>query len=177
MNTVWFAHGKESGPWGTKITALAKIAEKLGWKVESPDYQGINDPDKRVAQLLELYQAPQGKTVLAGSSMGGYVSLVASQQLAPEGLFLMAPALGIPGYAESSPEPRADQVALVHGWRDGIIPAATVIDYAAQRNLPLQLVDDEHPLSGSLPQLASLFRDFLVTITNRPDAARLAPHL
>ena len=51
---VIFAHGKESGPWGSKIQHLAAIADELGYTVDSPDYQGMDDPRDRVARLLEL---------------------------------------------------------------------------------------------------------------------------
>lgn len=36
---VVFSHGKESGPWGSKIQALAKVAERLGGDVISVDYR------------------------------------------------------------------------------------------------------------------------------------------
>jgi len=177
MNTVWFAHGKESGPQGRKIESLSKVAEALGWEVESPDYQGMADPDARVAHLLDRYQASGGKLVLVGSSMGGYVSMVASQQLAPEGLFLMAPAIGMPGYAHPEPDISAGQCAIVHGWHDEVVPPRNVIRYAETRHVPLHLLDDDHPLSHSLPQLCSLFRRFLQDIAAQPDAARLVPHI
>ena len=35
---IYFAHGKESGPWGSKIKRLAGIAKDLGCAVESIDY-------------------------------------------------------------------------------------------------------------------------------------------
>src|SRR5690348_225810 len=99
---VVFAHGKESGPWGTKITRLAEVARALKFDVLSPDYSRTHDPKERVAMLLEL--APRaGTLVLAGSSMGGYVSAMACAALKPRALFLMAPALYFPGWDE---EPR-----------------------------------------------------------------------
>jgi len=177
MNTIWFAHGKESGPQGRKIEALSLVAGKLGWKVESPDYRGMDDPEARVAHLLDLYQAGSGKLVLAGSSMGGYVSMVASQQLAPEGLFLMAPAIGMPGYAHPEPEISAGQCAIVHGWQDAVVPPRNVMRYAEQRHITLHLLDDDHPLGHTLPLLSSLFHGFLQEIAAHPDAARLAPHI
>ena len=45
---VIFSHGQESGPWGTKIQAMAAAARALGCRVESIDYQGIADPAARV---------------------------------------------------------------------------------------------------------------------------------
>ena len=35
--TVVFSHGKESGPWGTKIMAMAAVVRDLGLTVESVD--------------------------------------------------------------------------------------------------------------------------------------------
>ena len=48
---VYFSHGKESGPWGTKIKRLAVIAEERGCAVESVDYTDTMDPDLRVERL------------------------------------------------------------------------------------------------------------------------------
>ena len=56
---VCFAHGKESGPWGTKITYLAAIARTRGFAVESPDYSHTHDPRRRLAQLLD--QPPRAR--------------------------------------------------------------------------------------------------------------------
>src|SRR5690242_244280 len=89
---VVFSHGKESGPWGTKITRLAEVAENLGFGVLSVDYTGTADPDERVRLLLGAVAPSDVRLVLVGSSMGGYVSTLASPTLLPNGLFLMAPA-------------------------------------------------------------------------------------
>ncbi len=68
--TVYFAHGKESGPWGTKIRTLAEIAKKRGFDVISPDYSTISSPDERVQLLIEQVSksARSEQLVLAGSS-------------------------------------------------------------------------------------------------------------
>ena len=89
--TVIFAHGRESGPWGTKIRALAKVAEKFGCRVISRDDSDNRDPELRVARLVDEVKSIDGPVVLVGSSMGGYVATVASQVVRPVGLFLMAP--------------------------------------------------------------------------------------
>ena len=47
-DVVVFSHGKESGPWGTKILALADIARASGWRVESVDYRGLESVDDRL---------------------------------------------------------------------------------------------------------------------------------
>lgn len=51
--TVYFNHGKESGPWGSKISKLAEVARKKGFAVESIDYQDLPDADPRVERLLQ----------------------------------------------------------------------------------------------------------------------------
>jgi len=49
---IYFSHGKESGPWGTKIRRLAAVARRVGWQVTSPDYTATHNPDARVQLLL-----------------------------------------------------------------------------------------------------------------------------
>ena len=101
--TVCFCHGRESGPWGTKIRRLARVAEQFGCRVVSLDDRDTQDPDERVSRLLTTVADLPGPLILVGSSMGGYVAAVASAQLQPVGLFLMAPAVGLPGYESLRP--------------------------------------------------------------------------
>jgi alpha/beta superfamily hydrolase len=156
---VCFAHGKESGPWGTKITRLAEVARARGFDVMSPDYSHSHDPKERVAHLLQL--APRAeRLVLVGSSMGGYVSAMACAALRPQGLFLIAPALYFPGWDE---EP-ADCPALttvVHGWADDVVPVERGIAFARRNRAALHLLDSGHTLNDQLPALALLFEDLL----------------
>ena len=50
---IYFAHGKESGPWGSKIKRLAGIAEDLGCAVESIDYTaGLTTLFRRKTQYV-----------------------------------------------------------------------------------------------------------------------------
>ncbi len=90
---VCFSHGKESGPWGTKIQALAEIARAKAWVVESLDYQGMDDPQERVDLLVDWCRKQAAPVVLAGSSMGGHVVAAAANIVAPVGIFVMAPGI------------------------------------------------------------------------------------
>lgn len=165
---VYFAHGKESGPWGRKIQALAVVAEACGFQVESPDYQFSFDPDERVRHLLSL-EPRADCLVLVGSSMGGYVSTIASQSLAPAGLFLLAPAVYMPGY-DADPAPRAGLIEIVHGWSDPIIPVDHAIRLAREQRARLHLLDSAHTLNDQIPYLEILFRHFLNEVSSRrPD--------
>lgn len=158
---VYFAHGKESGPWGTKITQLAEIAKSKGFHVESPDYSGMTDPEARVEKLLELKPAAAHCLVLVGSSMGGYVSTMAAQDLKPAGLFLLAPAFFRAEYDMQNPTPVAGTTMIVHGWDDELISADDIIRYAKEHKVRLDLVLSDHRLISAMPTIEKLFADFL----------------
>ena len=160
---IYFSHGKESGPWGTKIRRLAAVSRRLGWQVTSLDYTATRNPDARVQMLLDAHLVDE-PLVLAGSSMGGYVSLVAAQTLHPAGIFLLAPAIGLPGYAVPKPDPRPTVIEIVHGWRDDIVPPENVIAFAREQRASLHLLDDGHRLVNVLPQIEALFAAFLTQV-------------
>ena len=161
---VYFAHGQESGPWGTKIKSLAKIATNQGFAVESPDYSGIMNPDQRVSKLLELNPKSSGKLILAGSSMGAWVSLKASGIIFPDGLFLLAPAVYIGEYSEEAPVPKARACCIIHGWNDDVVPVNQVIEFSWEHGLELHLMDSDHRLTDQLPMLENLFAHFLENV-------------
>jgi pimeloyl-ACP methyl ester carboxylesterase len=157
---VCFAHGKESGPWGTKITHLAAVARRRGCEVMSPDYSHTHDPHARVAQLLQLAPAARRALVLVGSSMGGYVSAMACAALRPQALFLMAPALYFEGFDEEPAAiPRLSAVA--HGWSDDIVPVERAIRFARGHGAALHVLNSGHTLNDQLPALELLFDDLL----------------
>jgi len=158
---VLFAHGKESGPWGSKIRHLAAIAEHLGMQVLSPDYSDLPDPDARVARLVATPLPAHDRLILVGSSMGGYVSTVASKALNPAALFLMAPAFYMPGYAVQEPLPGSARVCVVFGWQDEVIPVEHGIRFAQAHRAALHVLDSDHRLNSVLPELGALFERFV----------------
>lgn len=164
---AYFSHGKESGPWGTKIKRLAKIAENRGCGVESIDYTDTMDPDLRAERLLGVLAKEQDEFVLVGSSMGGYVSLVASQEVHAAAIFLMAPALYIPGFERQAYRSRCSHIEIVHGWSDDVIPVENSIKYAKQADCTLHLISGDHPLNSSLEVVAGLFDKFLEQVIDQ----------
>lgn len=164
------SHGFESGPDATKVTALAEVAERLGWTHERPDFtdldarQGVTplgDVPARIARLLALAEAAaaRGPLVLAGSSLGAYVSGFVSLQVPAAGLYLMAP----PVVMQGAPAMPAASVAIsiIHGWHDELIPAAEVIEWAAVRAARLLLVNDSHRLADHVEASAEAFAALL----------------
>ena len=169
---VVFSHGKESGPLGSKICALMRVAELQGAQTlsvnyrEDPDGTAIDhdapgEADRRVAQLLATPLPAHDRLVLVGSSMGGYVSTVASENLKPDGLFLLAPAFYLPGYACQDPVPYATSTLIVHGWGDDVVPPGNSIDFARRHRCALHLLDGDHRLNAALPAIEPLFGLYL----------------
>ena len=159
---VCFSHGKESGPWGSKISAMADLARDCGLEVESIDYRGMDDPLARVAKLVAHCQPLQKPLVLVGSSMGGHVAAAASAQLpAVRGLFLIAPAFYMPGYEALTPVPRATRITIVHGWRDDVVPVDNSIRFAREQHAGLHLIDGDHRLTDHIFEINRFFDWFL----------------
>lgn len=159
---IYFAHGKESGPWGSKIKRLADMAKDLGCAVQSIDYTDLPDsPDLRVERLLDTLKDEAGRFILVGSSMGGYVSLVASGKVKADGVFLLAPALNISGYQHQSYPTDNQHLEIVHGWSDDIIPPEKSICFAKEADCTLHLISGDHRLNTSLETVGALFELFL----------------
>jgi predicted alpha/beta hydrolase family esterase len=167
---VIFAHGRESGPWGTKIRALASVAERFGCRVISRDDSDNPDPDLRVVRLIDEVKALEGPVVLVGSSMGGYVVTVASQAVRPVGLFLMAPAFGLPGYDNQAPLPISRELTVVYGWGDDVVPVGPVFEFAEKHQAMLHLVPAGHALLEQVDWLTQLFELFLNRCLQRDGA-------
>jgi len=159
------SHGLESGPDATKVSALAAVAAPLGFESVRPDFRDldaardVNRIDARIARLVE--HAPRERqVVLAGSSMGAFISGFASFELNCIGLFLIALPLSIPGYARQFTAQRVP-TALVHGWDDELCPVDAAVDFARARGDTITLVRDEHRLAAHVDFVAEQFRLFL----------------
>jgi alpha/beta superfamily hydrolase len=159
---VVFSHGLHSTPFSTKIRALYEIAESEGYDVAAVDYRGVDDPDDRVQMLQEFCRDFTGHLVLVGSSLGGYVSLAAAPTLHAKGVFLMAPAIDMPGIPPLKRGLPNCPIALVHGWRDEVIPCEQSMRFARENRLTLHLVEADHRLHAALPFLRYLFQYFLI---------------
>ncbi len=170
---VILSHGFESGPDATKVTALAEVAGRLGWSHERPDYTDLDarhevsrlgDVPARVERLLRLASAAAGRgpLVLAGSSLGAWISGHVSRQLPVAGLFLMAPPVRLdPAHPLQAAEV---PLSLVHGWGDELIPATDVVGWAAARRARLLLVDDDHRLGAHVEASAEAFAALLASL-------------
>jgi hypothetical protein len=93
--------------------------------------------------------------------MGAYVSGLAATSLKPAGLFLLAPAFGLPGYAQPHPRVQVPRLEIVHGWHDEVVPVDNAIDFGRAHGAALHLLDADHRLMAVLDQIEVLFGLFL----------------
>lgn len=164
VDHVVFSHGLESGPWGTKIQAMAETARAAGAEVVSIDYQGMREPQPRVDKLLAALAGLEGRVVLVGSSMGGHVATAAAQSFEAAGVFVLAPAFHVAGYEDITPPAPACPMEIVHGWHDDVVPVDNSIRFAREHDVTLHLVDSDHRLGSALVVINELLAAFLARL-------------
>lgn len=165
MKTIIFSHGKESGPYGSKFKHLINISKELGFNTISIDYRDLINPEERVSRLIQESKNYE-EVVLVGSSMGGYASIVASESINPLGLFLLAPAVYIPGYQKQEYFPKAKESHIIFGYNDEIIPVQNGIRLALENEMPITLIKSDHRLNSDLEYIGKLFKLFLEKIND-----------
>ena len=162
---VFLSHGLESGPGSTKIQAMKSVAEKYpGVVAEAVDHRSSKDPQTRLKQMqaaMERVGADPGRTVLVGSSMGGWVCAQASQLTPVLGCFLLAPALALAGYPQSRPQISATFSQIIHGWKDDVVPVMPVLELAQQQRISTLVLNDGHRLENSVQRITHEFEHFL----------------
>lgn len=158
---VVFSHGKESGPWGSKITAMAAVVRELGGTAESVDYRGMEDAAARVDKLIQVVAGMEAKVVLVGSSMGGHVAATAAAKVRPRGVFLLAPAFYMAGFEAHTPQDVGCPTAIVHGWNDAVVPVENSIRWAREHGAALHLLESDHRMEDRIEAICGLLRDFL----------------
>ncbi len=164
---IILSHGSDSGPDATKVSALAALAETLGWRTQRPDYRADDargyrgSVAPRIARLRATIEALDTPPLLVGSSMGAFVSGLVSLDVPVAGLLLLATPGAISGQVRAFDLRRGVPTLLIHGWRDEICPLADIHAFAAQRRLPLLVLDDDHRLGASMDAIAAQFRQLL----------------
>ena len=165
---VYFSHGQESGPWGTKISAMAEAVRALGCRAESVDYRGMADPVERADKLAAECAGVEEPLVLVGSSMGGYVAAAAAPRVRPAGLFLLAPAFYLEEYGVPVPPLPEAPLEVVHGWGDDVVPVEDSIRFARECKATLHLVDSDHRLTDAIDEINYYLSRFIRRVAPQP---------
>ena len=164
--TVILSHGSYSGPDATKVSALAKIADELGWKSLRPDFREADklghaaSVQPRVEKLVAAAREAAQPLVLAGSSMGAFVSGLASLQVRCAGIFLIALPTKIPRWSQRFDMANVPAM-LVHGFDDELCPVTAAVRFARARGVPTLLLPDDHRLANHVELIGEQFRLFL----------------
>lgn len=105
--------------------------------------------------------------MLAGSSLGAFISAHASLQVPVAALFLMAPPIRMNA---AHPIDAADvPLSIIHGWDDELIPYADVVAWAQERRARLLMVRDDHRLSRHVQASADAFAGLLSSLQRTND--------
>lgn len=158
---IVFSHGKDGAPWGPKIVAMAEVAKRHGFDIESLDYRGMEDPAARVAKALAFCRTLDSPVVLVGSSLGGHIAAAVSSQVRTRGMFLLAPAFYMKGYEQYTPTPAACPTEIVHGWHDDVVPVENSIRFAREHAATLHILDSDHRLTSGIDTICELLDAFL----------------
>ncbi|EGN74788.1 alpha/beta hydrolase family protein [Idiomarina sp. A28L] len=152
MPSLFFFHGLESGPHGSKYQLIKKAFPEL----ESPDFQDM-DLHQRLAKAAEVTQGLTGVTLI-GSSFGGLLA-ARLYSLYPErfkSLVLLAPAVHTDEGEQVTELPPASRIRVIHGKSDEVVPHAKVAEFCKRFGISLITVEDEHRLASETSQQTML---------------------
>lgn len=161
---LFWSHGLEAAPWGEKSKTMAEVAKQADLTLEALDYRDTKDPEQRAARLLSHLGEPEAPIILAGSSMGAYVSLSVAGEIPVAGLFLVAPALYLPGYKKHLFFNLPKNVEVIHGWHDDVVPVDNSIRFARLHKTNLHILPADHRMTGQAALIGQLFARFLENI-------------
>lgn len=140
---IFFFHGLESGPHGSKYQAMAEH-----YDVISPDFRDqYLETRLRTAEEVTRKHA---NAILVGSSFGGLVAALLYDRY-PErfaSYLLLAPAIHYELAANITQTPATG--TIIHGTQDDIIPIEPVRLFAKNHALTFIEVEDGHRLANSM---------------------------
>ena len=149
-NQLVFVHGLESTAQGTK----GKYFRGKFPQMIIENYTGVF-----ASRMKQMEMTLQGENdlVIVGSSYGGLMAAkfaLAHEPLIKK-LILLAPALNLPEFGKNINQKLYIPVVIYHGTKDTIVDPYIVKEVAGKvfGNLEHHLVEDDHPLSNTFPQL------------------------
>ena len=146
------------------VTTLVKTFAELGFVALRFNFRGVGDSsgvydegNGEVEDVLAVVQYAMQKfgplpLILSGFSFGGYVQARAAEQLHPQKLVLVAPAVG----RFAMPQVPADTL-LIHGEMDEVVALDDVMTWARSQHFPIVVVPEAtHFFHGHLHQIKAI---------------------
>jgi uncharacterized protein len=146
------------------VTTLAKAFVELGYATLRFNFRGVGESGgtfdegkgevEDVLAVVRYARQEYGNLplILSGFSFGGYVQACAAQQLHPQQLVLIAPAVG----RFAMPDVPANTL-LVHGDMDEVVELHELLQWARPQHLPvIVLAGAGHFFHGRLTQLKQI---------------------
>ncbi|HEU0188464.1 MAG TPA: alpha/beta fold hydrolase [Gallionella sp.] len=154
------------------ITTLTKAFMELGFAALRFNFRGVgnsagefDEGDGEIEDVLAVVHHARQEyghlpLILSGFSFGGYVQARAAQQLHPQRLVLVAPAVGrsVPSFENNTSMPHVPHnTLLIHGEQDDVVALADVMEWARPQHLPIVVLPGaEHFFHGRLNQIKQL---------------------
>lgn len=148
------------------VSTLAKTFAELGFAALRFNFRGVggsigeydhgNGEVEDVIAVTHYAWREFGRLplILAGFSFGGYVQARAAQQLHPQRMVLVAPAVG-----RFAMPPVPPGTLLIHGDQDEVVPLSDVLHWARPQHLPVVVVPETtHFFHGRLGDLKEIIR-------------------
>lgn len=146
------------------VTTLVKTFAELGFIALRFNFRGVGDSsgvyddgngevdDVLAVVRYALQEFGPLPLILSGFSFGGYVQARAAEQLHPQKLVLVAPAVG----RFAMPQVPADTL-LIHGELDEVVALTDVFAWARQQHFPIVVVPEAtHFFHGHLHHLKAI---------------------
>lgn len=146
------------------VTTLAKAFTELGFAALRFNFRGVGESagsydqgggeaqDAIAAANFMRGEYPGLPLIGAGFSFGGYVQARAAEELQPQHLVLVAPAVG----RFAMPQVPADTL-LIHGDLDEVVELDAVLHWARPQHLPIVvLAGADHFFHGRLTQIRQI---------------------
>jgi uncharacterized protein len=152
------------------VTTLAKTFIELDFVALRFNFRGVgasagtyNDGQGEVEDAIAVADYARAKfgnlpLALSGFSFGGYVQACAAQQLKPQYLVLIAPAV-----VRFNMPPVPDHTLVIHGEVDEVIPLSAALQWARPQHLPIVVMPDTgHYFHGQLHKIKELVRHYFM---------------
>jgi len=152
------------------VTTLVKTFAALGFVALRFNFRGVGDSsgvyddgngeveDVLTVVRYAMHEFGQLPLILSGFSFGGYVQARAAEQLHPQKLVLVAPAVG----RFAMPPVPADTL-LIHGEMDEVVALSDVMTWARSQHFPIVVVPQAtHFFHGHLHQIKAIVNQHFI---------------